>query len=420
VLQAAKVERSLDPDDIELGDLDFWALPESEREGAFATLRERRPVSFHAEFEIAGFPKGPGFWAITRHEDVRAVSRDPQTFISGKGTQALDMPAFLSDLFGSMINMDDPRHGKFRRIVSHAFTPKRTQRLEAYVDEKAKVVVDELLAKDQRELDFVINVAAKLPLWIICEMMGIEPRYWPRVLDLTTKVLSGGDPEYAQHAHQFLTWAIELKEIGVETARERQKRPRDDIVSALVNANVDGEHLTPDELAAFFILLSSAGNETTRTAIAHGMYAFTQFPEQKRLLMSDFDRYMPSAVEEIIRWATPVISFRRTTTREVTLSGQRIAAGAKVLMFYNSANRDAAVFQNPFAFDVTREPNEHLGFGGGGTHFCLGAGLARRELSAMFRELFTRVPSLHIVGAPEILSSGFVHGIKRMPCAFTA
>jgi cytochrome P450 len=418
MLQTAKVERSLSVDEIELGDLDFWELPEPERQGAFATLRKERPVSFHAELELAGFPKGPGFWAITRHEDVRTVSRDPHTYISGKGTQALDMPPFLADLFGSMINMDDPRHAKFRRIVAHAFTPKRTQRLESYVDEKARVVVDELLDRGPRELDFVMDVAAKLPLWIICEMMGIEQSYWPRVLDLTTKVLSGGDPEYAQHAHQFLTWACELKEIGRETALDRQKRPRDDIVSALVTANVDGERLNADELAAFFILLSSAGNETTRTAISHGMYAFSEFPEQRRILVSDFGRYLTGAVEEIIRWATPVISFRRTTTRQVTLSGQKIEPGAKVLMFYNSANRDEAVFREPFAFDITREPNEHLGFGGGGTHFCLGAGLARRELAALFRELFTRVPSLHVTGKPEILASGFVHGVKRMNCSF--
>jgi cytochrome P450 len=417
MVREALVEQTLDVEDIELADPEFWALPASEREGAFLTLREQAPVSFQAEFEFPGLPLGPGFWAITRYEDVRAVSRDAATYISGKGTNIPDFPPFLLTFFGSMINMDDPRHNAFRRVVSQAFTPRRVEALNAAVDRKAREVV-ERLARYGGSCDFVECVAAPLPLEIICEMMGIPREHWLNVMHATNIVLSGGDPELAPGMDVILRSAAELAEIGQETAHERLKRPADDLVSALVSGNVEGERLTPGEFASFFILLTAAGNETTRTAISHGMKALSDFPEQRQLLTSDLGRYLPSAVEEIIRWASPVLSFRRTTTRPVTLGGQSIAAGEKVVMFYNSANRDASVFARPFAFDVARSPNEHVGFGGGGTHFCLGAGLARREITALFRELLSRVPSLEVSGEPHILQSGFVHGVKRMPCTY--
>jgi cytochrome P450 len=417
MLRDAKVEQALDVDEIELGDPEFWALSAAEREGAFLTLREQAPLSFHAEYEFPGLPPGPGFWAVTRHEDVRTVSRDPATYISGKGTNIPDFPPFLLSFCGSMINMDDPRHQAMRRVVSQAFTPRRVEALNAAVDRKARELVDRLVEYG-RECDFVECVAAPLPLEIICEMLGIAREHWAHVLKATNIVLSGGDPELATGMDVILRSAAELAEIGQETARDRMKRPADDLVSALVSGDVQGERLTPAEFASFFILLTAAGNETTRTAIAHGMKALSDFPEQRRILAADLARHLPSAVEEMIRWASPVLSFRRTTTRPVTLAGQAIAAGEKVVMFYNSANRDERAFSRPFAFDVQRNPNEHLGFGGGGTHFCLGAGLARREMSALFRELLSRVPSLEITGEAQVLQSGFVHGIKRLPCRF--
>ncbi len=208
-----------------------------------------------------------------------------------------------------------------------------------------------------------------------------------------------------------------LAAIGRETANDRMNAPRDDLVSAMVHSNVTGERLSPEEFASFFILLAAAGNETTRTAVSHGLKAFTDFPEQKAKLMADPSLFATST-EEIVRWATPVISFRRTTTREVEIRGQKIGAGEKVVLFYNSANRDRAAFDRPFSFDIARSPNDHLGFGGGGTHFCLGANLARREITSIFRELFARVPDLRVTGEPAILQSGFVHGVKRMRCAW--
>jgi cytochrome P450 len=305
-----------------------------------------------------------------------------------------------------------------RRVVSQAFSPRRVEALNVAVDRKARELVDRLKSYGG-ECDFVECVAAQLPLEIICEMLGIAREHWPNVLKATNIVLSGGDPELATGMDVILRSAAELAEIGQEAARERLKRPADDLVTALVSGDVQGERLTPAEFASFFILLTAAGNETTRTAISHGMKALTDFPEQRRILCADLPRLLPSAVEEMIRWATPVLSFRRTTTRPVTLGGQAIGAGEKVVMFYNSANRDASAFARPFAFDVQRTPNEHLGFGGGGAHFCLGAGLARREMTALFRELLTRMPTLEITGEPHVLKSGFVHGVKRMPCRFS-
>lgn len=416
MLKSALVERTLEVDDIALSEPDFWAMPESEREGAFAVLREQRPVSFQEEVEFPGLPKGKGYWALTRFDDVRMVSRDAATYISGQGTAVPDFPPFLREFFGSMINMDDPRHTQLRRVVSAAFTPTRVRALDAYVDIKAREVVDRLCALGG-ECDFVEHVAAPFPLEIICEMMGVEKAHWPKVLGLTNVILSGGDPEIAPSMDAILRAAVEMAAIGRETANDRLKNPRDDLVSAMVQANPQGERLSPDEFASFFILLAAAGNETTRTAISHGLKALTDFPEQRAKLLAT-PSLMASAAEEIVRWATPVISFRRTTTRDVEIRGQKIGAGEKVVLFYNSANRDEAAFQHPFAFDVARTPNDHLGFGGGGTHFCLGANLARREIASMFRELLARVPDLHVVGEPDILQSGFIHGVKRMRCAW--
>ena len=213
--------------------------------------------------------------------------------------------------------------------------------------------------------------------------------------------------------------AAELYGFAQTLARDRQARPRDDITTALMQAEVDGERLTEQELGSFFILLVVAGNETTRNAISHGMKALTDFPDERARWMADFERVAPTAVEEIVRWATPVIHFRRTTTRDVTIGGQQIRAGEKVILWYNSANRDEAVFPDPHRFDVTRTPNDHVGFGAGGPHFCLGANLARREIRVMFGELLRRLPDIHVTAPPDMLQSAFIHGIKRMPVAFT-
>lgn len=408
--------------EIWLSDREFWLRPLEEREGAFATLRAERPLSFHEELEIPILPKGPGYWSVVKHADVLAVSRDPELFCSGRGSNIGDLPQPFTEFFGSMINMDDPRHGRLRRIVSRGFTPRALKRYEEDVQRVAREIVDGVLEKG--ECDFVTDIAAALPLRIICDMMGIPDSQHQFVFDCTNVILGAGDPEYtpdpdpAKIIPALLKAGSELAMLVQDLGRHRAGRPTEDLTSELVNAEIEGERLSEAELGSFFVLLAAAGNETTRNAISHGMKALTDHPEQRAIWQRDFEAVAPTAVEEIVRWATPVIHFRRTATRDTELRGQKIAAGQKVVMWYCSANRDEEVFDAPFRFDVRRTPNEHVGFGGPGPHHCLGAHLARREITVMFRELFTRLPDLEITGPPERLQSFFIHGIKHMPCAF--
>ena len=404
-------------DDIRLADQVFWTLPDAQREAAFAVLRAERPVSWHEEFEYPGLPKGPGFWSVTRWDDLWTVSRTPEVFISGKGSNIGDLPVEMLEFFGSMINMDAPRHTKLRLLVNKGFTPRMVARVEEMVRERAASIVDRVAPLG--ECDFVNDVAAALPLEIICDMMGIPPSDYRRIYELTNTILGVGDPEYATTIPELMGAGLELFQYAQALGAERLAQSRDDITSALMHAEVDGERLTEQEFGSFFILLVAAGNETTRNAISHGMKVLTDFPDQRRRWQQDFERYKTTAVEEIVRWATPVIHFRRTAARDTVLGGQPIKEGDKVVMWYNSANRDDAKFADPFSFDVGREPNEHVGFGAGGPHFCLGANLARREIAVMFEELFKRLPDIEISGEPAMLLSAFIHGIKRMPCKFT-
>ncbi len=414
-------KRVLAAEDIQLSDFEFWMRPLEEREGAFATLRDERPVSFHEEPALEILPQGPGYWSLTRHADILEASRRPDLFCSGKGSNIGDMPEPFLEFFGSMINMDDPRHARLRRIVSRGFTPKALARVQPEVERAASAIVDRVV--DKGECDFVEEIAAALPLQIICEMMGIPESQYRFVYDRTNIILGAGDPDFVSEPQKIIPALLqagaELAQLVQELGRKRRQEPGDDMISALVNAELEGERLSDSELGSFFVLLAVAGNETTRNAISHGMKALCDHPEQRRIWREDFDAVAPTAVEEIVRWATPVIHFRRTATRDTEIGGQAICAGEKVVLWYNSANRDEAVFDDPFRFDVRRKPNEHVGFGGPGPHYCLGAHLARREITVMFRELFRRLPDLEVSGPPDRLASFFIHGIKRMPCTFT-
>jgi cytochrome P450 len=413
-------KRALTADQIWLSDREFWLRPLDEREGAFATLRAEKPVSFHEEFEIPIMPRGPGYWSVVKHADILEVSRSPEIFCSGKGSNIGDLPEPFLEFFGSMINMDEPRHGRLRRIVSRGFTPRSLGHWEADVQRIAKEIVDRLLREGGG--DFVTDVAAALPLRIICDMMGIPESQHRFVFDCTNAILGAGDPEYTPDLDPskiipaLLKAGSDLSTLAQDLGRHRRNHPTDDLASELVNAEVDGERLTDSELGSFFVLLVVAGNETTRNAISHGMKALCDYPEQRAVWERDFEAVAPTAVEEIVRWATPVIHFRRTATRDTELRGQKIKQGQKVVMWYCSGNRDEDVFPEPFRFDVRRTPNEHVGFGGPGPHFCLGAHLARREITVMFRELLARAPKLAVTGPPDRLQSFFIHGIKHMPC----
>jgi cytochrome P450 len=405
-------------DEIDFGNMALWER--TDWPGMFAKLRAERPISWHTEPEIPGMgvPAGPGFWSLCDYDDVQHVSRHPELFISGKGTNIPDFPPQVYEFLGSMINMDPPRHTRFRLIVNRGFTPHKVAALEAGVYDRARTIIDAVI--DKGTCDFVTEVAAALPLQIICDMMGIPSSDYQWIFDKTNVVLGASDPEYGGLITDAFAAAFELWTYAQELRADRMANPRDDITTQIAQAEVEGDSLTPEEFGSFFVLLVVAGNETTRNAISHGMLALTQNPDQKRAWLDDFEGLASSAVEEIIRWSTPVIHFRRTCcVADTEVGGQKIREGEKLALWYNSANRDEHVFDDPYAFDLRRTPNEHLGFGGGGPHFCLGAHLARREIKVMFEELFRRVPDIEISGEPEFLRSNFINGIKRMPASFT-
>ena len=414
-------------DDIDLSDIEFWARPWEEREGAFRTLRRQRPIPHFDEPEIPEaltyvVPKGNGFYALTKHADVTEASRHPEIFQSGKGaTSMIDLPEEMNEFFGSMINMDNPRHARLRRIVSAAFNPRMIKSIEERIDYVANTVIDRVA--HQGGCDFTVEVAARLPLEIICNMMGIGPADYDTVFNASNVILSNGDPEYVAEGEDpmvaFMNAAQQLNLLMNDLAQYRKEHPTEDVTSALVNTNVDGEALTDAEVASFFILLVVAGNETTRNAISHGLLALTQHPDQRALWQADPGAVAPSAVDEVVRWASPVIWMRRTVAQDTVLGGQDMVAGDRVIMFYNSANRDEDVFADPYTFDVRRAPNPHIGFGAAGPHFCLGAHLAREEIEVMFRRLFERLPDISATGEPDRLLSPFINGIKHLDCTFT-
>ncbi|TDQ48194.1 cytochrome P450 [Actinorugispora endophytica] len=411
----------VDVSDIDLSDLRFWGRPPGERYEAFARLRRRGPV-FFAEAGWGPIPPGPGYWALTRHADVVEASRTPAVFASEPSAISVpDLPRDFNEFFGSMISMDDPRHARMRRIVSRGFTPRMLGKLDDDINRTAARIVDGLL--DAGPCDFVSTVSARLPLTIICEMMGIPRDQHRTVFESSNVVLAGADPDYLGEdadtaLHQLLTAGGNLAALLAELAEDRRSAPRDDLTSALVNADVDGEALTGQEIGSFFILLAVAGNETTRNAITHALDLLTRHPDQRELWWSDFEAHAGTAVEEVVRHASPVVWMRRTLTEDHEMNGHRYRAGDKVLLYYASANRDETVFADPDRFDVTRSPNPHVGFGGPGPHFCLGAHLARREITAILRELHRRVPTIHATAPPRRLLSNFVNGVKELPCAF--
>ena len=350
------------------------------------------------------------------------ASRHPEWFCSGEGTNITDLPPEFREFFGSMISMDDPKHARLRKVVSAGFTPRMMRSLEEGVELTAAGIIDRVAARGS--CDFVTEVAARLPLAIICDMMGIAPDRYDEVFNHSNVVLSQGDPEYippdADPLESLLGAGAGLAAIMHETSESRRGGDGQDLTSLLVNAEVDGERLSADELASFFVLLCVAGNETTRNAISWGLHYLTKNPDQRALWQADIDGVTPTAVEEIVRISSPVIHFRRTVTTDgVRLGDHKFSAGDKVVLWYNSANRDEEVFTDPDRFDVTRDPNPHVGFGGPGPHFCLGAHLARREIGVMFRQLLTRLPDIEATGEPDRLRTNFVNGIKHLPCAYT-
>ena len=402
--------------------MDFWAAPLAQRHQAFAALRQLDAPPFFLDPESPFTVEGDGYYAFVKHADILEASRHADLFSSARGATSLqDLPPEFNEYFGSMINMDDPRHARLRRIVSRAFTPRMVKKFEGDVRDVAARIVDDLLAGGP--CDFVENVAARLPLTIICQLMGIPGSSYERVLRNTNIILSGMDPDLISEdmneaIGQILAAGADLADLVTSLAEERAGSPGDDLVTSLLTANIDGGQPTSAALASFFILLVVAGNETTRNAISHALTLLTEYPGQRELLMADLEGRMPGAVEEIVRYAAPVIWMRRTVTRDYQMNGHDYHAGDKTVLFYWSANQDETVFADPASFDITRTPNPHVGFGAAGPHFCLGAHLARREISVMLRELLTRIPDIRAAAPPDRLLSSFINGIKHLPCEF--
>jgi cytochrome P450 len=421
---STRVNGAVPPDvplaDINLGTWDFWAQDDDLRDGAFATLRREAPVSLQPEFVIDGVAQGNGHWAVTRFDDVFHASRHPEIFSSAQGITIGEQTPELAEYFGSMIAMDDPRHTRLRNIVRSAFTPRVLARIEDSVRDRARRLVTEMVAAHpDGSGELVSELAGPLPLQIICDMMGIPEDDHQKIFHWTNVILGFGDPDLTTDFDEFFQVAMDIGGYATAMADDRRARPGDDLTTNLVQAELDGEGLTSAEVASFFILLVVAGNETTRNAISHGVLALSRYPEQRADWWNHYDEVAPTAVEEIVRWASPVSYMRRTVTREIEMSGVPLSEGAKVTLWYGSANRDETKFEDPWTFDLRRQPNPHVGFGGGGAHFCLGANLARREITVIFDELHRRIPDITATEEPDRLQSAFIHGIKRLPIAWT-
>jgi cytochrome P450 len=377
----------------------------------YAWLRANDPVHWHPEDD------GPGFWAITKYDDIRTVSRTPALFSSWARGTMLAEPDELGLAAGRlmMLNMDPPQHDRFKLLVSRGFTPKNAQLLAGRIDELAREIVDDVI--DRGSADLVADIAGRLPSGLIAELMGIPRADGERLYELT-EIMHTTDPAVAPPEKKAMAIG-EMLGYAQSVAEAKRARPGDDIASTLVQAEVDGDRLSDGELQWFFLLLVNAGGDTTRNLLAAGIQALFDHPDQRARLQADIEGLLPSAVEEMLRWTTPVVHFRRTVTQPTTLRGVPLAEGDKVMVFYGSANRDEDVFDRPDVFDVGRTPNPHMAFGGGGPHLCLGLHVARIEIQAMLRQILTRMPDLRADGPVEPMASNFIAGVHAMPVAWT-
>lgn len=415
-----RAERPYDPADISSSE--FWASTAKDRERVFAELRAHRPISWHRPVSNGMFadPNDQGFWAVVRHADLVEVTRRPGDFLSGKGITFESLPLEVLGAAQGFIAMDPPRHTKIRRLMAAAFTPKQLARIDEHIVANSRSIVDNIAGKG--EVDFVTEVAALVPMHNICDMVGI-PEEHRRTIAYESQFADGWrDPRLLQGAEplaRVFQTVTTIHEVAHELIAARRSKPENDLMTAMVQAEVDGERLTDDDISSIFALLIIAGNDTTRQSISHGLKALTDFPDQRAWLLEDLDARLPLAIEEIIRWATPIMTFRRTAAHDTELGGHHVTEGDKVIMFYSSANMDTEVFDRPERLDLSRSPNKHVAFGGGGIHHCLGAQLARRQLAATFRELLTRLPDIRVVGEPELGNGNFFHTVMSMAAQFT-
>ena len=375
-------------------------------------LRQNAPVTKLPE------PGGPGYWVISRHADVITCNRDAQTFSSaarnGGVVSIEDLPrSEMTEATGNlMLMMDPPEHTRHRKLVNRGFTPRMIGMLEPHIRELTLEILDRAIAK--RDTDFVVDVAAELPLEVIAELIGVPREDRHKIFEWSNRMIGSEDPEYQVSDEEVMNAQVEMFMYAQQLAEKHREQPQDDIITKLLESEIDGDALSDMDFNMFFLLLTVAGNETTRNAISHGLNAFLENPDQYEALVADPDGLIGSTVEEILRWASPVLYFRRNAMRDFELNGQLILEGDKITLWYISANRDEDVFDDPFTFDIRRDPNPHIAFGGGGPHFCLGAQLARLEIRVLFDELVRRVPRVEQLDKPEFLRSNFIGGIKHL------
>ena len=391
--------------DVDLANLDTFVAGVPHE--MFDRLRRDAPAYFHPE------PNGAGFWCIVRYDDLQRLSHDWPDYSSESGITLHELGELrVAQQRMMMLIMDPPRHTKLRLLVNKGFTPRMIGRLHDRIREVAGEITDHVA--ERGECDFVVDVAAELPLQVIAEMMGVPREDRHKVFEWSNRLIGSEDPEYAVSNEDAMGAAVEMFQYANDLAAEKRAHPSDDIVSTLLTAEVEGERLSDLEFDLFFQLLAVAGNETTRNLISHGMLALLEHPDQRQLLLDDRS-LLPSAVDEMLRYASPVMYMRRTAQRDLELHGEHIREGDKVALWYIAANHDPAVFDDPHRFDVRRSPNEYLAFGGGGPHFCLGSHLAKLEITVMFEELLDRLPDVEPAGPVHRLRSNFINGIKHMP-----
>jgi cytochrome P450 len=390
----------------------------------FALLRHEAPVWWY------DWPHGQGFWCVTRHADVVAVSRDTKTFTSEMGANLEDLDEEQRAARQSMLETDPPRHTRLRGLVGPPFTPRAVKAYEVALRELTAAVLDRALPLG--EFDFIEEIAKQLPIRVLARLLGAPDADTEPLIAWGDRMIGNTDPELADVLHdspeseryRMLPFrspaALELFEYGHRLAAELRSDPQDDLISKLVHAEIEGERLTEREFDTMFLILVVAGNETTGQAIAHGMLALVEHPEEWRRLREDPDLVWTAGADEILRWSSPVLHFRRTATRDVELGGQTIREGDKLVIWYVSANFDEQVFEEPLRLDVGRRPNPHVTFGGGGPHFCLGAHLARLEVQVMFEMLLPRLAELELTAPPERMRTNFTNALKRMPVRVTA
>jgi cytochrome P450 len=406
--------------DKDISSQQFWSRSFAERDETFGWLRRNAPVSWHPPYEDPMMPPEihgeAGFWAVTRADDIRTESQNHELF-SSEGGGVSFRPSHPDLVFApTFLEMDPPQHNKYRQAISAAFTPKGVGRIVEQINQRAAQIVERVVGAG--EFDFVHEVSAKLPMLTIADLVGVPESLTETFARAGDALVSGPDEASIASGESPLDFTLRqyktLGEIGVDMVRHRREHPADDVATALANYSVDGEHLSDEDIQSMMALLSVAGNDTTKQTTSHTVVSLDRNPSQREWLLADFDGRIMQAVEEFIRHASPVIEFGRRAVADTELAGQKIAAGDKVVMFYCSGNRDESVFAEPHRFDLTRSRSPHVGFGGGGVHFCLGNGVAKAQLRALFREITQRLPHLE-VDEPVLLRNEFINGIAHLP-----